>query len=125
YRDPSRAEVERVFLSPTANRANDRGVVVHRLAHSHEDDIGQRALFVTEVAAGCEELVRDLGFAEVSSAARLSGSAKTATDGQPHLRADADGRSRPRTSRRVVVHDDGFDGPVIAQLEEVFHSLAV
>src|SRR5260370_23421971 len=81
--DPPGAEVERVVTSPASDRADDRRVVVHGLAHSHEDDIRERALFVTEISAGRQELVDNLGLSQVSVEARFASGAKAASDRTP------------------------------------------
>src|SRR5438270_6308985 len=76
--DPPGAEIQRLLARPAADRADHRRVIVERLAHPHEDHVGERAPPLAEVATGGQELVDDLGFAEVAVEARTAGRAEAA-----------------------------------------------
>src|SRR5207244_1980862 len=94
----------RLFQAVGGARPRAVLVAVERLPHAHEDDVGEGALPLAEVAARGQELVDDLGFAEVTVEAGPAGGAKAATDRAADLRADADRGAGARTRGGVVLH---------------------
>ena len=70
--------------------ADDRIEVEERLAHPHEDEVGEVAPEGGQPAAGVAGLVDDLGDVEVAPEAKLAGGAERAAHGAAGLAADAE-----------------------------------
>ena len=117
-RDAARAQAEAVAAEEPAHRPQRRPVVGERLAHAHEDDVGDGA-FAGEV----QHLGDDLAGAEVAAEALLAGGAEDAAHRAAGLRRDADGGAAARAGRvagavGVVVHPHGLDRRAAAEAEQ-------
>ena len=89
--------------------------VEQRLAHAHEDDIGQPLAETSQPLPPEADLVDDLGNLEVALEAELAGGAERTADGTPGLAGDADRRSRPAATASRVTHQHGLDQTAIVE----------
>ena len=96
----ARGQPEAVGVVEQAAGAQRLVVVVERLAHAHEDDVGHAASAVVAQHAGeVQDLVDDLlGASGPRRSPSLPGGAERAAHGAADLRGDADRGAAPATS---------------------------
>ena len=101
--------------------------VEERLAHAHEDDVGQTGAAFGQSAGGMAHLVQNLGRLEVAAEAKLAGGAERATDGTAGLARDAKRVTLPMLgpavlaeAARGVVHQHRLDErPIREQVQRL------
>ena len=112
--DASRREREPLGVVEQAAGAQGLVVVVERLAHAHEDDVGHAAVvrLVAEHAGEVEDLVDDLLRGEVPAQPQAAGRAERAAHGAADLGGDTDGGAAGHQ------HQDGLDRVAVGGLEQ-------
>src|ERR1700676_1437665 len=113
-------EPEAVRIVEQPHRVHHRSVIVKRLAHPHEHDVGNALILLLQFT--CEEarLVEDLDGAEIARKTRLARRAEPALEGAAGLARDADGGPPAE-----MFHADGFDFMAVVQPEETLRRLPV
>ncbi len=112
-RSSARRQPEPRRVVEQATGAERLVVVVERLAHAHEDDVGDPALALGAKDAGeVQDLVDDLLGRQVPPQPEPAGGAEAAPDGAADLRRDADGGAARHE------HEDGFDRMAVRRREE-------
>ena len=89
-------------------------VIMERLAHPHDDDVGQLLLFALEASGEIKNLSGDFAGGQVPRQAHLPGCAERAIHRAAGLRRDTD------RIPIAVAHQDRLDFRLIAQREKVF-----
>ncbi len=125
----ARAQAEGVVVGEAAQCSPHVGVIVQRLAHAHEHDVGHlrgaldggigRQRRVGQIAGEVEHLRHDLAGGEVARQPALRRGAEGAAHGTAGLAGDAE-----RTPL-IVEHEHGFDALAVVQLEETLDRVAV
>ena len=100
------------------DRLQDPVEIEERLAHPHEDDVGQALPVRGQAARGVADLVDDLGGLEVAGEAQLAGRAERAADGTAGLARDAQRVPLALPPAGRIVHEDRLDESAVGQSME-------
>ena len=112
-RDVAVAQAEAVRIVEQRYRLHHRVVVVERLAHAHEHDVGDPLAARCELAREEPRLVEDLAGGQVAAEPGLTGRAERARKRAARLRRDAE-----RRAVAEMLHEHGFDFFAVAQPKE-------
>ncbi len=122
YDDVPGTQGELARVRQDLNGLEDPVEVEQRLAHAHEDDVGQVAAAPRQAPGGMANLIDDLGRFQVAAEAQLSGGAERAADRAAGLAGDAQRvslavkrPSRPGIATRRIVHQHRFDERAVEQ----------
>jgi len=112
HRDGPRRQIEAGLIVEKTAGAQRLVVVVERLAHAHEDDVGHAALVVSEQSREMEHLVDHLLSREIAAQTETTGGAESAPDGAADLGRHAHGGAFR------IGHEHGLDGVTVGGREQ-------
>lgn len=117
--EAARTHVETVGVIQGTNGRKSGIIVMERLAHAHDHDIGEVILIFAQMALEMQHLGNDLTGREVAFEAHLPGGTESTAHGTAGLGGDAE------RIARIVAHQHGFDALAIRQAEQGFLCQAI